>query len=367
MFDIETIIIGAGVVGLAIARDLAITGHDVLIIEQHGLIGSETSSRNSEVIHAGIYYPGDSLKALLCVEGKQRLYAFCESHHVPHKRLGKLIVAADPSQIAALEQIARRAAQNDVTDLEFLDAGELAQMEPELTGAAALFSPSTGIIDSHAFMLALQGDAELHGAQIAFNSAVGNIAALPDGGFRIDMEGDAPFSVTCRNAIVSAGLHSSRLLRGSGLALTNCVPQMHYAKGNYFRFSGRVPFSHLIYPVPDAGGLGVHLTLDMGGQARFGPDVEWIDELNYDVDPQRGEQFYASIRSYWPGLPDASLDPDYAGIRPKISARGETNADFLILGPSAHGHAGLIALAGIESPGLTASLAIADRVRRLLA
>lgn len=366
MFDVETIIIGAGVVGLAVARALALGGRDVLVIERHPQIGSETSSRNSEVIHAGIYYPKDSLKARLCVDGKRRLYEFCDSHKVPHNRIGKLIVAANEPQARTLQDIAQRAAQNGVADLEFLDKDDLAAIEPELTGIAALLSPSTGIVDSHALMLALQGDAEQRGAQIAFRTDVTDIASWLNDGFKIMTQGDESFGLTCRNLVVCAGLHTSGLLRSSSLAFRKAVPETRFAKGNYFRFSGRIPFSHLIYPVPEPGGLGVHLTLDMGGQARFGPDVEWIDRIGYDVDDRRSEKFYDAIRAYWPGLPDASLFPDYAGIRPKLSGPHEPAADFLILDRTSHGHSGLVALLGIESPGLTASLALAERVRLLL-
>ena len=366
MADIETIVIGAGVVGLAIARSLALSGQDVLVVEQHGQIGSETSSRNSEVIHAGIYYPKDSLKARHCVEGKMRLYAYCESHHVPFKRLGKLIVAANDVQELSLSEIADRARNNGVFDLEYLGANKLKEKEPELDGRAALFSPSTGIIDSHAFMLALQGDAENAGAQIAFHTEVSQVSQLPNRTYRIEAGRENAFGVTCKNLIICAGLHVSELIERSSISFQRPVPRTRFAKGNYFRLSGKAPFSHLIYPVPEPGGLGVHLTLDLGGQARFGPDVEWIDKIDYDVDYARGERFYNAIRTYWPGLPDDALAADYAGVRPKLSGPEGPASDFVILDPDDHGHKGLVVLMGIESPGLTASLSLAETVRTRL-
>ncbi len=339
-------------------------GHEVLVIEQHQIIGSETSARNSEVIHAGIYYPKNSFKAQLCLEGKHLLYSHCHSHGVPHKRIGKLIVASNEQQLDALSAIKAQAEDNDVNDLIVLDQFELRQLEPELGAVAGLLSPSTGIIDSHAFMLSLQGDAENCGCQIAFNTSADSWRMLGRGGFEIQC-GDGT-RLSCRNLIVSAGLHSSHLL-GQDPAFENMGGKpTRYAKGNYFRLSGRAPFSHLIYPVPEPGGLGVHLTLDLAGQARFGPDVEWIDQIDYEVDPARGEKFYAAIRSYWPGLADSALEPDYAGIRPKLATPGQGNADFEFWGPQHHGVAGLVGLLGIESPGLTASLAIAEHVRKLL-
>ncbi|MEP1207728.1 MAG: NAD(P)/FAD-dependent oxidoreductase [Rhizobiaceae bacterium] len=364
MHDIETLIIGAGVVGLASARSLAMNGHDVLIVEKHGIIGSETSARNSEVIHAGIYYPQHSLKARLCLEGKQRLYDHCESHGVPHDRIGKLIVASNDEQLQALASIKTHAEANGVTDLSVLDQGTISKLEPDLWVKAGLFSPSTGIIDSHAFMLSLQGDAEAHGCQIAFNTTMESWASLPQGGFKVRFDGSTELS--CKYLVICAGLHSSNLLKHDRRFDDLGGRPTQFAKGNYFRLCGRAPFSHLIYPVPEPGGLGVHLTLDLGGQARFGPDVEWIDELDYQVDPVRSEKFYAAIRAYWPGLPDNVLEPDYAGIRPKLSGPGEANADFEFWGPDDHGLDGLVGLLGIESPGLTASLAIAEHVRSLL-
>lgn len=366
MHDIETLIIGAGVVGLAIARSLATAGHEILVVEKNDIIGSETSARNSEVIHAGIYYPKDSFKARLCVEGKELLYAHCASHGVPHRRIGKLIVASNEGQRAALLSIRDRAAANGVNDLELLDQSATRAMEPALGVVAGLFSPSTGIIDSHAYMLSLQGDAEALGGQLAFNTRADSWEPIDSGGFRVTFSGAENMTLTCRKLIISGGLHSSAMASKSSAAPAQTVPPTLYAKGNYFRLNGRAPFSHLIYPVPEPGGLGVHLTLDMGGQARFGPDVEWVDGLDYEVDPSRSEKFYAAIRSYWPDLPDNCLEPDYAGIRPKLVGPGEPAADFDFWGPDDHGLPGLVGLFGMESPGLTASLAIAKHVQRLL-
>ena len=366
MHDFETTIIGAGVVGLAIARELAAQGQDVLLIEQHGIIGSETSARNSEVIHAGIYYPKDSLKARLCIEGKQMLYDHCGSHGVPHERIGKLIVASDAQQNAALDSIQAHAANNGVEDLVRLNLAALKQLEPELGAVSGIYSPSTGIVDSHAFMLSLQGDAESNGAQIAFNTRVKAWQELNTGGYELRCIADDEMTISSQKLIISGGVHSSRLCNQSRFMHKDRIRPTQYAKGNYFRLAGRAPFSHLIYPVPEPGGLGVHLTLDMGRQARFGPDVEWVKALDYEVDPTRSEKFYAAIRSYWPGLPDNSLEPDYAGIRPKLSGPGEPNSDFEILGPDELELPGFVALLGIESPGLTASMAIAKHVSRLL-
>lgn len=366
MHDIETIVIGAGAVGLACARALALSGREVMVLEQHDLIGSETSARNSEVIHAGIYYPKDSLKARLCVQGKHLLYRFCAENGVPHEKVGKLIVASTSAQRADLEAIKQKAAANGVDDLTFVDAAALRQREPALNCVGALHSPSTGIIDSHGFMLALQGGLEAHGGQVVLNTKVDRVETLLEGGYRIHaLTGDGEaYAVTCKELILSAGHEAPRL--AEGIEGTS-PPNRYLAKGNYFKLQGKAPFSTLIYPVPEPGGLGVHLTLDLQRQARFGPDVEWVEKFDYQVDPERGEKFYAAIRSYWPDLPDDSLVPDYSGIRPKISSPGEAAADFRIDGPEVHDQQGLVALYGIESPGLTASLAIADEVLGRLA
>lgn len=354
-------------VGLAVARTLAKAGGDVLVLEQHALIGSETSSRNSEVVHAGLYYPQNSLKARLCVEGRDRLYAFCESHHVAYRRLGKLIVATDSRQFDALNAIHENALANGVCDLERLTVDQVQRIEPSLTATAALLSPSTGIVDTHGYMLALQGELEDCGGMVAFNSPVEAVTAMPDGQFCILVDDGDKTEISARRLVLSAGLHTSKLLESLNTAMTSVPPPHRYAKGNYFRLEGRAPFSHLIYPVPEPGGLGVHLTLDLAGQARFGPDVEWVETPDYAVDPQRGARFYSAIRRYWPDLKDGALKPDYAGIRPKLVSQGEPAADFRIDGPREHGVEGLLVLTGIESPGLTASLAIADEAMRRLA
>ena len=358
---VDSIVIGAGVVGLAVARALALAGDEVLVLESEDAIGTQTSSRNSEVIHAGIYYPPGSLKARLCVEGKKRLYDYCESRGIAHRRCGKLIVAVQADESAELDAIARRAVANGVDDLKFLDTRQALALEPELNCAAALLSPSTGIIDSHALMLAYQGDAEDHGAVIAFRTPFERARAEADG-FTVWTGGESPLVVKARRLVNSAGLMAPDLaLKIEGLPAA-FVPRPYYARGNYFSLAGRSPFSRLVYPVPEPGGLGVHLTIDLGGQARFGPDVEWIDEISYVVDPERARAFYPAIRRYWPGLKDGSLVAAYAGVRPKISGRGQPTVDFCISGPLEHGVAGLINLFGIESPGLTSSLAMAEAV-----
>ncbi len=362
MFDTQTLIIGAGVVGLACAREFARAGHEVLVLEQHSIIGSETSARNSEVIHAGIYYKKDSLKAKLCVEGKQLLYDFCAAYNVPHRRIGKLIVATSEVQEQQLISIRQHAIANGVDDLVELSGIKAKAVEPELHALAALQSPSTGIIDSHAYMLALQGDMEAHGGQIAFNTIAQSWKKLPNGGFEITCEDESQTRITTKNLIVSAGLHASKFLSRNPENQSIKPQKIYFAKGSYFRLNHRAPFSQLIYPVPIQGGLGVHLTLDMGGAARFGPDAVWVDEIDYTVSDNQAEKFYESVRRYWPNLPDNSLEPDYSGIRPKLVQQGEPDADFEIWAEDQHGLAGLVGLLGIESPGLTASLAIAKRI-----
>lgn len=357
-------VIGAGVVGLAVARALALRGRDVVVLEKAKLIGSETSSHNSEVIHAGIYYAPDGLKARFCVEGRKRLYPFLEQRGISHKKCGKLIVATSEAQRAELTGIAARAARNGVDDLRLIDATELHEMEPALKAHAALLSPSTGILDSHGYMLALQGDLEDRGGAIAFMSEVTALEATP-AGLLIHVAGDEEMRLLARTVINATGFSAPLLAAKTRGLDAKHVPQAYYAKGNYFTLAGRVPFSRLIYPVPEKAGLGVHLTLDLGGQARFGPDVEWVETPDYSVNPARGEVFYAAIRDYWPDLPDNALQPGYAGIRPKLQAPGEPAHDFRIDGPANHGVAGLVNLMGIESPGLTASLAIGDYVAAL--
>ncbi|MGE0713872.1 MAG: NAD(P)/FAD-dependent oxidoreductase [Alphaproteobacteria bacterium] len=364
MESLDCVVIGAGVVGLAVARALALAGREVVVLEKAEAIGTETSSRNSEVIHAGIYYPTGSLKAQLCVAGKHLLYDYCRAHGVPFRNCGKLIVATDDDQVPKLAAIGAKAAENGVPDLVPMTAAEVERLEPAVRCRAALFSPSTGIIDSHSFMLALQGDAEAAGAMIAFHTPVLGGRAT-DAGIVLEAGGAEPMTVRCRSVVVSAGLHAPSVAASIAGVPRQTVPRQLYAKGNYFSLLGRQPFGRLVYPMPDRHGLGVHVTIDLGGQARFGPDVEWIEEIDYDVDPRRCDGFYAAVRAYWPELPDGALVPAYSGIRPKISGPGEAAADYRIDGPADHGVPGLVCLYGIESPGLTAALAIGERVVEL--
>ena len=365
MDAIDCLIVGAGVIGLAAARELALRGREVLVVEAADRIGSQTSSRSSEVIHAGLHHAPGSLKARLCVEGRERLYAHCRRHGVAHRACGKLIVATSEAQIGALEAIADTAARNGLRDLRRLDRGEIAALEPELRAAAALLSPSTGILDSHAYMLSLQGEAEAHGAIVALRTAVTGIAPQL-GRLAVRFDGEAAPRVLARTLVNAAGLSASEVADAvEGLAAEH-RPRTLLAKGSYFALQGRSPFGRLVYPVPEPGGLGVHLTLDLAGGARFGPDVEWVDHLDHAVDLARVERFYAAVRAYWPALENGQLIPAYAGIRPKLRGPGEPAADFRIDGPAEHGIAGLINLFGIESPGLTASLAIGRLVADLV-
>lgn len=359
MDRLDVVIAGAGVVGLAVGRALAQAGREVFIMEREPGIGMVTSSRNSEVIHAGIYYPKDSLKARTCVAGRRRLYAYLEERGIAHRRCGKLIVATDAAQVQTLLEIKARAEANGVEDLRVLDAAQARSREPALAAHGALYSPSTGIVDTHAYMLALQGDLEQNGGSVVLNTEI-VAGRVMDDGFALTLADGYTFH--CRTFVNAAGLGAQTLCaRLEGMPREK-IPPLFYAKGSYFTLSGKAPFSHLIYPVPVPGGLGTHLTLDMGGQARFGPNVRWIDEIDYEVNPREAEAFYSDIRAYWPDLPDKSLQPGYAGIRPKLVPRGEPAADFLIQTPQAHGIPGLVNLFGIESPGLTASLALAGEV-----
>jgi L-2-hydroxyglutarate oxidase LhgO len=364
MDKVECVVIGAGVIGLAVARRLAQAGREVIVLEAAETIGTVTSSRNSEVIHAGIYYPAGSLMARMCVSGRHALYEYGRDHGIPHRNCGKLIVATTPQETEKLQSIRAHAEANGVADMETLTGEAARALEPALNCDAALLSPSTGIIDSHAYMLALRGDAEAAGAAFAFHTPLVRARALGD---RIELEsgGDAPMSLECGLLVNAAGLGASAVARGIDGMPIDLIPPTYLAKGNYFSCSARAPFSRLIYPVPEPGGLGVHLTLDMAGQARFGPDVEWVETIDYAVDPARAERFYPAIRRYWPTLPDGALMPSYSGIRPKIVPPAVARQDFLIQGPRDHGLAGLINLFGIESPGLTSSLAIADHVGEL--
>ncbi|HEY9213964.1 MAG TPA: NAD(P)/FAD-dependent oxidoreductase [Ancylobacter sp.] len=358
---VDCVVAGAGVIGLAIARALALAGREVLVLEATNLIGSDTSARNSEVIHAGIYYAPGTLKARLCVKGRDALYAYCAERNIGHRRSGKLIVANGAAEVTKLKAIDEHARACGVTDLVFLSGDEARALEPALRADAALLSPSTGIIDSHGLMLAYRGDLEDAGGMIAFNAAI--IAGkVTETGITLDVGGTEPMTLTCRSFINAAGHGAVPLARSiKGIPL-GAIPPAYFCKGSYYTLPGRAPFSRLVYPVPEAAGLGVHLTLDLGGQARFGPDTEWIDAPNYDVDPARATRFYDAIRTYWPALPDGVLAPAYAGIRPKITPSGVPAPDFRIDGPTEHGVPGLVQLFGIESPGLTASLAIGDLV-----
>jgi L-2-hydroxyglutarate oxidase LhgO len=371
MDRVDAVVVGAGVVGLAVARNLAVRGLETLVLEATGGIGNGISSRNSEVIHAGLYDLPTSAKARLCVAGREQLYTYCESHGVPHRRCGKLVVATNAAQTEALQRIAERATANGVAGLRWLTGPEARALEPALHCEAALLSPVTGIIDSHALMLAYLGDFERAGGALALRSPLERARAV-ERGFALRVGGEVASDLETGVLVNAAGLDAPALARRIDGLSSALVPQSRFAKGNYFALSGRSPFSRLIYPVPEPGGLGVHLTLDLAGQARFGPDVEWLatsttDRIDYAVDPARGDAFYAAIRRYWPGLPDAALAPAYSGVRPKLSGPGDPPADFLLQGPEAHGLAGLVNLFGIESPGLTASLAIADAVALRLA
>lgn len=364
----DVIVVGAGVVGLACARALALAGRGVIVLEAEGDYGSGVSSRNSEVIHAGIYYPAGSLKAALCVEGRARLYAYCAERGVAHRRCGKLIVATAPDELPKLDGIAERARANGVHDLRPLSAAEALALEPALHCAGALLSPSTGIVDSHGLMTALLGDAENAGAVLALRSPFER--AWRDGGrWVVATGGDEPFEIAADVVVNAAGLGAHAVMHAMTGFPAAALPPAWRAKGHYFALAGRAPFTRLIYPTPVDGGLGVHLTLDLGGQAKFGPDVEWLAPgapLDYTVDPSRRAAFERDVRRYWPGLPDGALQPAYSGIRPKTSGPGMPPADFTIAGPRDHGMPGVVQLLGIESPGLTSSLAIAERVVRCL-
>ncbi|MEM7057191.1 MAG: NAD(P)/FAD-dependent oxidoreductase [Pseudomonadota bacterium] len=369
---VQTIVIGAGVVGLAVARALALTGREVMVLEREGAFGTITSARNSEVIHAGIYYAKDSLKAKFCVAGRKKLYAYCTAHGVAHNNCGKLIVACSTDEVEHFSGIARRAWDNGVEDLREISAADAMALEPHLDCAGALLSPSTGIVDSHGFMLALLGEAEANGAMLVLNTPITGISMERDG-FLVQTGGDDPISLIADQVINSAGLGAPGLAQGMAGLPDQARPDQWYAKGNYFSLTVSAPFERLIYPAPVAGGLGVHLTLDLQGRGRFGPDVEWIDDADwanqatYEVDPTRCKSFYDAIRRYWPELPDDSLQPDYSGIRPKLSKGAKHAADFRVDGASVHGAPGYVGLYGIESPGLTSSLAIADHVADVLA
>jgi L-2-hydroxyglutarate oxidase LhgO len=357
----DVAVIGAGVVGLAVARALARAGREVFVLEQERFVGFHTSSRNSEVIHAGIYYPPGSLKARLCVEGQKALYAYCAEHGVAHRRTGKLIVATRDEETPALERILANARACGVETLRWVDAAEIRALEPEVRGVRGLFSPTTGIVDSHALMEAFRADAEGSGVQVLLRTPVRS-GRVEEAGITLELGGDEPSTVTFRLVVNSAGPWAQGVARGIEGLPASSIPVQRFARGHYFVLSGRTPFRHLVYPVPVPGGLGTHVTLDLSGRARFGPDVQWIDGVDYALDESRAEEFYRSIRTYYPALADGALEPGYTGVRPKLSGPGEPAADFVIQGPAEHGVAGLVNLYGIESPGLTAALPLADRV-----
>ena len=365
MYQADCIVIGAGVIGLAAARALALDGRKVIILERERRFGMHTSSRNSEVVHAGIHYPTGSLKSRTCVAGRELLYRYCSERSIAHRRCGKYIVATSLQQLPLLQAMETQARSNGVLDLEWLEGPQARRREPKLACQAALSSPSTGIIDSHSYMLSLLADAEAHGAQIAYDTAVTQVRPTP-GGIDICIASE-PLPVLRAQAVVnSAGLHAHRVAQSIDGFPTKHIPEVRYAKGSYFTLAGPAPFSRLIYPVPERDGLGVHMTLDLAGQARFGPDVQWIDEVDYAVEAARAAIFYAAVRRYWPELADGQLLPAYAGIRPKLPATSAGAADFCISGPADHGVAGVVNLFGMESPGLTASLAIAARVATII-
>lgn len=365
MEKVEAVVVGAGVIGLATARALALSGREVLVLERAGWIGSDTSSRNSEVIHAGLYYPPGGVKARVCVEGKEALYRYCVARGVGHRRCEKLVVATEESQLPALNALSENAGRNAV-ETRLLSADEAVALEPALHCVGALLSPSTGIVDSHGLMLAYQGEIEEAGGFIAFHTPLERARAR-DGGFVIEAGGEHPTEIACDLLINAAGLYADQVARRIEGLSENAVPRVHYAKGSYFTLQGCSPFDRLIYPMPSEGVLGVHITLDLAGQARFGPDLEWVERPDdYDLDPSRADSFYEAVRTYWPNLQDGSLNPAYCGIRPKLHGPGEPQPDFRIDGPAAHGVPGLVNLFGMESPGLTSSLAIGDYVADLL-
>lgn len=365
MEEVDCVVVGAGVVGLAVARRLAMAGREVLILERAEAIGTETSSRNSEVIHAGIYYPPGSLKARACIAGKAFLYRYGEARGIDHRRCGKLIVATTEAQIETLQGIRARAAACGMEDLELWPAERAIALEPALRCTAALWSPTTGIIDSHALMLAFLADAERHGAMLVLNSPVLR-GRVTEEGIELEVGGVEPMRLRARSVVNSAGLTAPDLARAIEGLNASALPRAYYCKGSYYTLAGRSPFSRLIYPVPERAGLGVHVTIDLAGSCRFGPDTEWVDRIDYDVDPARANVFYAAVRSYWPDLPEGALQPGYAGIRPKIGPADTIASDFIVQGPHEHGGPGLVNLFAIESPGLTAAWPIAEEVARAL-
>lgn len=362
---VDCVVIGAGVVGLAIARRMALAGREVVMLEAEEAFGTHTSARNSEVIHAGIYYASGSMKARLCVPGKKALYRYCAEHDVKHRNIGKVVVACEEAQVPAMHKYMDQARANGVNDLRLLSRQELAEMEPNVRTAAGFFSPSTGVIDSHGLMLAYLGDAEEHGASLALASPVLSGRAGVDG-IVLNVGGTEAMSIECRTVINAAGLKAPDVARSIAGIPAQTIPPTYYAIGHYYTLTGKSPFNHLVYPVTRADWLGVHVTIDLGGQVKFGPDFSWIDSIDYRFDESREDSFYEAIRRYYPGLQDGTLQPGYTGIRPRITGPGEPVQDFTFSGPRDHGIPELVNLFGIESPGLTSSLAIADHVAGML-
>jgi L-2-hydroxyglutarate oxidase LhgO len=363
---VDVAVIGAGVVGLAVARALARAGREVVVLEAAGAIGTHSSSRNSEGVHAGLYYPDGSWKARLCAAGRRAMYAYCAERQVAHRRVGKLVVATSAAEVPALEALHAQATRNGVDDLAWLDAGQVRRLEPEVTAVAALHSPSTGILDSHGVMLALRGDLEEAGGRVIVRAPVLR-GAIEDHGIALEVGGAEPVRARCRAVVNSAGLSAPAVARTLDGLPPASIPGQYFAKGHYFLLRGRSPFSRLIYPLPVAGGLGVHVTLDLAGNARFGPDVTWVDAMDYAFDESRAALFYPAIRRYFPGLADGALEPGMTGIRPKLAPAGGPAQDFVLQGADDHGVKGLVNLYGIESPGFTCALVIAERVAALLA
>ncbi|HSQ02680.1 MAG TPA: NAD(P)/FAD-dependent oxidoreductase [Burkholderiales bacterium] len=362
---IDCAVIGAGVVGLAIARKLAMSGRDVVVLEAENAFGTHTSSRNSEVIHRGIYYETGSLKARFCIAGRKLLYRYCEEHQIAHRPIGKVIVACDESELPGLAKYKKQAEINGVDDLRMLDKRELGQLEPEVRCVAGFLSPTTGIVDTHGLMLAYLGDAQSHGASLALSSPVLSGACCDDG-ILLNIGGGDAMSLLCRTVVNAAGLTAQAVARSIAGIPAPTIPPTYYAIGHYYTLSGKTPFSHLVYPVARQDWLGVHVTVDLGGRVKFGPDFAWIDRIDYRFDESREAAFYKAIRRYYPGLREGALQPGYTGIRPRITGPGEPAQDFVIQGPAVHGVKGLVNLYGIESPGVTSSLAIADYVAELL-
>lgn len=361
METVDCVVVGAGVIGLAVGRALASRGFEVVVVEAANAIGTETSSRNSEVIHAGIYYPVGSLKARLCVAGRQLLYRYCEAKGIRHRRIGKLIVASSDAEIPILEKYLAQARANGVDDLAWVEHSEASELEPHVRCVRALHSPSTGIIDSHEYLLALQGDLEAMGGQVVLNCRVTGIGCRGSA-FEISTSEASTPAIYCRQVVNAAGLHAQEVARTiKGLPAAS-IPPRHLARGHYYTLSGKSPFRRLVYPVAETGGLGIHVTLDLAGAARFGPDVQWLDAIDYSFNPDTRGRFAAAIRRYYPQLDDSRLQPSYTGIRPKLSGPGEAATDFVIQGEDTHGIPGLINLYGIESPGLTAALALAEEI-----